>query len=73
MDEEEAREVLDKVINGLDEAFGDDCLTIVICLTNGQTRTRYCSNMERQDAAELMTDLMESFDSESHQERKHLN
>ena len=72
MTEEEVRDVLDKVVDDMDKAFGEDTLTIVICLTNGQTRTRYCSNMEREDARELMTDLMEVFDS-APPEHMHLN
>ena len=64
MTEEEARAAIDKVIDSLDEAFGDDTCTIVICLTESQERIRYASNMEREVACEVMRDLMDNFEDE---------
>lgn len=62
MTEEEKRTFFDGVVNEVEDAFSDSCV-IVIALTDAGT-LRYCSNLSREDAREVMQELIDDFTTE---------
>jgi len=61
MTEEEKRTFFDGVVNEVEDAISDACV-IVIALTDGNLR--YCSNLSREDAREVMQELIDDFTTE---------
>lgn len=61
MTEEEKRTFFDGVVNEVEDAISDACV-IVIALTDGSLR--YCSNLSREDAREVMQELIDDFTTE---------
>lgn len=55
----EANDKMDKAVAVLEEEF-PDCLFVMVALTDDQSATRYVSNMLRQDAVELITEVVSS-------------
>ena len=55
----EANDKMDKAVAVLEEEF-PDCLFVMVALTDEQSATRYVSNMLRQDAMEVITELVSS-------------
>lgn len=62
MTEEEKKTFFDGVVNEVEDAISDACV-IVIALTDGGT-LRYCSNLSREDAREVMQELIDDFTTE---------
>ena len=61
MTEEEKRTFFDGVVSEVEDAISDACV-IVIALTDGNLR--YCSNLSREDAREVMQELIDDFTTE---------
>ena len=69
MDETEARAIMDRAITVVEDGFkGDEHLcVIVIALTGQQTCHRYASNMDSNDACDVMMDMVQSIQLENDQ------
>jgi hypothetical protein len=65
MTNEEAEEKFDLIGHQIEEEFGEDCLFIIVALTDDQTRTHYISNIERSDAVHLIGDLKDMMEEDS--------
>jgi hypothetical protein len=71
-DDSEGQKKMDRIANVLEEEFPES-MFIIIAFTEDQAHTRYCSNLTREDATEVMEALMDEFEADKLRGDKTLN